>query len=87
LGEPWQDVIRQFWQDGYQTVRDAAGSAIKVFIGDAFLGVNVCYSSVYCLSNADIVLELAKFLATTRCARCADGLCTSFLFGLATLLP
>ncbi|KAK2460353.1 hypothetical protein APHAL10511_007742 [Amanita phalloides] len=35
----WPSVIRQYWQDGYNVVREAAGSGIKVMIGDAFLGV------------------------------------------------
>ncbi|OBZ72452.1 Glucan 1,3-beta-glucosidase [Grifola frondosa] len=32
-------IIGQYWQDGYQVVRQTAGSAIEVMIGDAFLGV------------------------------------------------
>lgn len=35
------DVLRGFWQDGYDVVRDAAGDAIQVMIGDGFLGVDV----------------------------------------------
>ena len=47
LNEPggWQSdiaaVIGDFWKDGYSAVRDAAGSDLKVMIGDAFLGVAV----------------------------------------------
>ncbi|KAI1796836.1 glycoside hydrolase [Ganoderma leucocontextum] len=33
------NVIPQFWKDGYNTVREAAGASLKVMIGDAFLGV------------------------------------------------
>lgn len=36
------DILRGYWQDGYQTVRDAAGGALKVMIMDGFLGVSVC---------------------------------------------
>ncbi|KAI0775187.1 glycoside hydrolase family 5 protein [Trametes elegans] len=32
-------VIGNYWQDAYQAVRQAAGTALKVMIGDAFLGV------------------------------------------------
>ncbi|EIN04828.1 glycoside hydrolase family 5 protein [Punctularia strigosozonata HHB-11173 SS5] len=34
------ETVRQFWQDGYDVVREAAGGGIKVMIGDAFLGVD-----------------------------------------------
>ncbi|TBU33304.1 glycoside hydrolase [Dichomitus squalens] len=46
LNEPggWQsdiaDVIGQYWQDGYNAVRNATGTSLKVMIGDAFLGVD-----------------------------------------------
>ena len=43
-GDDWVRTIRQFWLDGYDAVRDAAGGGIKVMIGDAFLGVQVCYA-------------------------------------------
>ncbi|KAI0833509.1 glycoside hydrolase family 5 protein [Trametes gibbosa] len=33
------NVIAGYWQDAYDAVRDAAGSSLKVMIGDAFLGV------------------------------------------------
>lgn len=35
------NVVRQFWTDGYNVVRDAIGGGVKVMIGDAFLGVSV----------------------------------------------
>ena len=47
LNEPggWQsdiaDVIGQYWQDGYNAVRNVSGTSLKVMIGDAFLGVDV----------------------------------------------
>lgn len=41
LGDDWAGVVRQFWQDGYDAVREAAGAGIQVMIGDAFLGVEV----------------------------------------------
>ena len=42
LGSNWAAAIRQFWLDGYDAVRQAAGAGIKVMIGDAFLTVDVC---------------------------------------------
>lgn len=41
IGNAWSQAIRQFWLDGYDAVRQAAGAGIKVMIGDAFLGVQV----------------------------------------------
>ena len=36
------DVIADYWKNGYQVVRSAGGSNLKVMIMDAFLGVEVC---------------------------------------------
>ncbi|KAH9849706.1 glycoside hydrolase family 5 protein [Lenzites betulinus] len=33
-------IIADYWQDAYDVVRQAAGSSLKVMIGDAFLGVD-----------------------------------------------
>ncbi|KAF8071947.1 glycoside hydrolase family 5 protein [Lyophyllum atratum] len=38
-GDDWAQAVRQFWLDGYDAVRSAAGNGIKIMIGDAFLGV------------------------------------------------
>ncbi|KAF8626989.1 hypothetical protein AX15_004578 [Amanita polypyramis BW_CC] len=35
----WAQVLRQYWQDGYNVVREAVGNGIQVMIGDGFLGV------------------------------------------------
>ena len=42
LGPAWVQTIGQFWLDGYDAVRQAAGAGINVMIGDAFLGVQAC---------------------------------------------
>ncbi|KAH6913081.1 glycoside hydrolase family 5 protein [Coprinopsis sp. MPI-PUGE-AT-0042] len=39
-GEEWANVIRQYWLNGYDAVREAAGNNTRVMISDAFLGVN-----------------------------------------------
>ena len=39
ISSEWATTIRQFWQDGYNAVRQAAGSGMKIMIGDAFLTV------------------------------------------------
>lgn len=41
-GTQWVNAVTSFWQDGYDVVRNATGSSVKVMIGDAFLGVDVC---------------------------------------------
>ncbi|KAG6820953.1 hypothetical protein H0H93_009189 [Arthromyces matolae] len=38
-GDDWAQVIEQFYLDGYDVVRQAAGTGIKVMIGDSFLGI------------------------------------------------
>ncbi|KAG6813924.1 hypothetical protein H0H92_005773 [Tricholoma furcatifolium] len=40
-GDNWAQTIEQFWQDGYDAVREAVGTGIQVMIGDAFLGVEI----------------------------------------------
>jgi glucan 1,3-beta-glucosidase len=40
-GDVFAKAIRQYWLDGYQSVRKAVGGRVKVMIGDAFLGVSV----------------------------------------------
>lgn len=47
LGGDFPQIIRQFWLDGYDAVRQAAGAGIKVMIGDAFLGVSVSQPSLF----------------------------------------
>ena len=39
-------IIGNYWQDGYDVVREAAGGGMMVMIMDAFLGVQVCCSSI-----------------------------------------
>lgn len=41
LSSQWAQVIGQYYQEGYNVVRDAVGGNILVMIGDAFLGVQV----------------------------------------------
>lgn len=41
LSPQWAQVIGQYFQEGYNVVRDAVGGNILVMIGDAFLGVQV----------------------------------------------
>ena len=41
LGGAWPGVIRQYFLDGYEIVREEAGDDVQVVIGDAFEGVDV----------------------------------------------
>lgn len=43
-GDDYAQILRQYWNDGYDIVRESAGGGVKVMIGDAFLGVSVCSS-------------------------------------------
>lgn len=36
----WASVIRQFWLDAYEAVRNTTSDDLKIMIGDGFLGVN-----------------------------------------------
>ncbi|KDQ59273.1 glycoside hydrolase family 5 protein [Jaapia argillacea MUCL 33604] len=38
-GGTWAGVTRSYWENGYAAVRGAAGTGVKVMVGDAFLGV------------------------------------------------
>jgi glucan 1,3-beta-glucosidase len=39
--DQWANVIRQFWQDGYDVVRQAVGGGLKIMIGNGFLDLDV----------------------------------------------
>lgn len=43
-GDSYAQIIRQFFQEGYEMVRETAGDNLKVMIGDAFLGVQVRFA-------------------------------------------
>jgi hypothetical protein len=74
LGTQWAATIRQYFTDGYEVVRDAAGSSVKVFIGDAFLGVDVRSDCFVRCSVCSTFAELAEFFAAARRAGRHDGL-------------
>ncbi|TFK23601.1 glycoside hydrolase [Coprinopsis marcescibilis] len=54
-GDNWAAVVRQFWLDGHDAVREAAGPNMHVMISDAFLGVNT-WTSFLTPPRADGVL-------------------------------
>lgn len=41
LSSQWTQVLGQYWQDGYNVVRNAVGGGMKIMIGDGFLGIQV----------------------------------------------
>lgn len=47
----WAQVTAQYWQEGYNVVRNAVGSDIKVMIGDGFLGIQVSIGIVSCVQE------------------------------------
>jgi len=49
MSNDFANVVRQYWSDGYQVVRNAAGGGVKVMIGNAFLSFSV---GIFHLKNA-----------------------------------
>jgi len=41
LSSQWTQALGQYWQAGYNVVRNTVGSSIRIMIGDGFLGVQV----------------------------------------------
>ncbi len=41
-GDNWMAAVKQYYEDGYGTVRSENGNGVMVMIGDAFVGVAVC---------------------------------------------
>jgi len=61
LGSSWAAAIRQFWLDGYDAVRQAAGAGIKVMIGDAFLGVQSWADFLVAPSGQGVLLDFHEY--------------------------
>lgn len=76
------DAVRGYWSDGYDAVRSEAGGAVKVMIGDAFLGVSVriLITKTRIWRIHGLLLGLARFPYVSVCSGCYYGLCQSALF-------
>jgi glucan 1,3-beta-glucosidase len=75
-GNDFADVIRQYWNDGYQTVRNTAGGGVKVMIGNAFLNFSVGFFIQCGNYSADrSLLDLDRLFDVSECSRCYHGLC------------
>ena len=59
-GPPWPDTIRNFWQSGYEVVRDVAGVNITVVIEDAFLGVQSWQGFLTEPSAANTLMDVVR---------------------------
>ena len=75
-GNDFADVIRQYWNDGYQTVRNTAGGGVKVMIGNAFLNFSVGFFIQCGNYSADrSLLDLDRLFDVSECSGCYHGLC------------
>ena len=78
-GDDWAAVVRSFWEEAYDAVRQAAGEDVKIMIGDAFLGVNVILSYRPPIELCTLqflflgLVELDKFFDFASRARGHDG--------------
>jgi glucan 1,3-beta-glucosidase len=59
-GQPWADAARQFWQDGYDQVRAAAGNNVNIMIGDAFLGLDAWYGYMTPPNYQGVLMDLVS---------------------------
>lgn len=71
-------VIGDYWREGYQVVRSAAGGGVQVMIMDAFLGVEVgryvlLAASVLWQILTCVVVELARLLDLPWCSGSDHG--------------
>ncbi|KAF9003932.1 glycoside hydrolase family 5 protein [Cyathus striatus] len=57
-GSDWSSTIRQFWLDGYDTVKGVIESGVNVMIGDAFLGVD---SWTNFLTNSGVLMDFHEY--------------------------
>lgn len=72
------DVIRQYWSDGYQVVRNAAGGGVKVMIENAFLSFTVggiLPISLNIIHSHRGTLDLVKLVDLSRLSGGHHGLC------------
>ena len=58
------NTIRQFWQDGYTTVRQAAGENVQIMIEDAFLGVQSWQGFLTYPSAQGVLMDTVSRLST-----------------------
>lgn len=75
-GQQWQDVIRQFWLDGYGTVRSVAGGNVQIMIGEAFMGFEVC-TFFFAFVFSSVFLGLDELSIISGSGRCLFRFCTT----------
>jgi glucan 1,3-beta-glucosidase len=70
------NVVRQYWSDGYQAVRNTAGGGVKVMIGNAFLSFSVSnLNSIVKYPSDNKLLDLDRLLDVSGLTGCHHGLC------------
>ena len=61
LASPWPETIRNYWQSGYEVVRDVAGVNVTVIIEDAFLGVQSWEGFLTEPSAVNTLMDVVRF--------------------------
>jgi glucan 1,3-beta-glucosidase len=70
------NVVRQYWSDGYQAVRNTAGGGVKVMFGNAFLSFSVSIlNSIVKYPSDNKLLDLDRLLDVSGLSGCHHGLC------------
>ncbi|PBK75640.1 glycoside hydrolase [Armillaria solidipes] len=57
----WAAVIRQFFQDGYDAVREVAPSSMKIMIGDAFLTVDAWTNFLTAPNGTGVMMDYHEY--------------------------
>jgi glucan 1,3-beta-glucosidase len=59
-GQQWVDAAQQFWKNGYDQVRAAAGNNVNIMIGDAFLGLGAWYGYMTPPDYQGVLMDLVS---------------------------
>ena len=77
------NALSDYWQQGYQIVREAAGNETIVMIGDGFLGVDVCGSRPQCCAKLTQSQSWENFLVAPE----ATGVIMDYVSSASSYVP
>ncbi|KAF8656255.1 hypothetical protein AX16_002691 [Volvariella volvacea WC 439] len=60
-GDNWLNAIRQYWLDGYDAVRQADESGMRVMIGDGFVGVGAWNNFLTPPRGEEVLMDLHRY--------------------------
>ena len=86
MGDVWADTVRQFWQDAYEAVRSAAGTDLKIMIGDAFLGVQSWTDFLTYPGAQGVLMDYVRFHSISTFIHLAHLLYLLFIYQFSSLL-